>query len=770
MKFKNTFVLPDLDYLLQRRGIINEKVVVISIIGKSSLNTFGLKVKPLGRIFPIENQRTSKSFIKGSYDEEHQIVYLHLYSLLDSDLLVEKLGGFNNDSDFSEDFLTTYDNIKSSFCRSLLFLFYVSHIIILSHPGISFDTSYIQYFKALDSLSKKLFDKICDSLKAVENLSSDWVANGRPCTPRIIFFFERANTLNNISIKKLEHNLEDKIYHILKKTRIITTTGCSLFAIPLNDEFVYVSDEPPKDRLSEAVKGLIRDCQPGSAMQVEAPFSSQPYREKDFFKFLLVHVQQAKNEGFDDTVSSSRHQHAPSYFEVPKLGQWIEASKCLYNLIVKEDKPMTSLYTDTRFSEQRCLKVLPLAIAQYQEGLPSYYAKAEHEARLAIVLGLFRAQARGPKYPQFELKLEMECQAHWENGRQQCEAASMTGNPCKRPKHSTDKEHISGFIYNSVCDCGRKIGQRDDPYTAMQANYLFYQQMGKDCCSKLERIEFPIFEPSIKEFKAATINEADESMSILSDRSTQLTPEVEKGLTRQPSTTEYLPGMLTLYSPLGFLPVFSSWSLVCLGASSLYSHNVGLPESHHPGFLSATNYLLPWDVTVGSKSKKAWPVVSKYGSRTRRGRPVTSIPYSVKVFIGVEYECPSGHRFMLSAPDRMLKAAPNSIVKDTGHKIAESDMPLYFPCSCRAGKIAQLMRLHVVTPKAPVYCTVSPKVQPAAGSPIFITNSDGPKKLTQSAYWVLRLPFAYEADKEHFKQNLTGKLLQGAFGVIEAEY
>lgn len=75
---------------------------------------------------------------------------------------------------------------------------------------------------------------------------------------------------------------------------------------------------------------------------------------------------------------------------------------------------------------------------------------------------------------------------------------------------------------------------------------------------------------------------------------------------------------------------------------------------------------------------------------------------------------------MLSGPDRMLKAMPGSIVKDTGHKIAESDMPLYYPCACRAGKLAQLMRLHVVTPKAPVYCTLHPKVRESKTSQLTI--------------------------------------------------
>lgn len=49
----------------------------------------------------------------------------------------------------------------------------------------------------------------------------------------------------------------------------------------------------------------------------------------------------------------------------------------------------------------------------------------------------------------------------------------------------------------------------------------------------------------------------------------------EKGIYRQPSTTEYLSGMVHLMSPIGLLPQFPSWSLVCVGHSSVYSHNSG---------------------------------------------------------------------------------------------------------------------------------------------------------------------------------------------------
>lgn len=48
---------------------------------------------------------------------------------------------------------------------------------------------------------------------------------------------------------------------------------------------------------------------------------------------------------------------------------------------------------------------------------------------------------------------------------------------------------------------------------------------------------------------------------------------------RDVSTTQYLPCMLHVHSPPGILPRYPSWSLVCLGSSSLYSHNAGTTEN-----------------------------------------------------------------------------------------------------------------------------------------------------------------------------------------------
>lgn len=200
----------------------------------------------------------------------------------------------------------------------------------------------------------------------------------------------------------------------------------------------------------------------------------------------------------------------------------------------------------------------------------------------------------------------------------------------------------------------------------------------------------------------------------------------DKSIARQPSTTEYLPGMVHTLSPAGLLPQFPSWSLVCIGPSSVYSHSTGLPEHVQSGFLSGTNFLLPWDVHVRLEHAASW-AASYEKSRSRKkpqprnqagvaggsadGSSGNGQVFILKIFIGCEYECPRGHRFIMNAPDKVLRGG-SGIVRDSGSKVVFNDMPLYFPCACRSNKIAQLMRIHVVTPKAPVNVILDPKVSP----------------------------------------------------------
>ena len=74
-----------------------------------------------------------------------------------------------------------------------------------------------------------------------------------------------------------------------------------------------------------------------------------------------------------------------------------------------------------------------------------------------------------------------------------------------------------------------------------------------------------------------------------------------------------------------------------------------------------------------------------------------------------------------------------------------ADAPLYLGCPCKQQNpvVAQLMRIHVVTPKAPVSVTLNPQVIPCPDGPTFYPGWPDPIKLPISTYWVLRLPLIY---------------------------
>ena len=118
---------------------------------------------------------------------------------------------------------------------------------------------------------------------------------------------------------------------------------------------------------------------------------------------------------------------------------------------------------------------------------------------------------------------------------------------------------------------------------------------------------------------------------------------------------------------------------------------------------------------------------------------------TVKIFLGMEYECPRGHRFMTEGPDKPMKHTGSTSLRGSAAKILNNDMPLYMECPRRNGchLVAQLMRIHVVTPKAPLHVTIYPQVQPCTDGPIFYPGWSEPIKLPFNSCWVLRLPFIY---------------------------
>ncbi len=56
---------------------------------------------------------------------------------------------------------------------------------------------------------------------------------------------------------------------------------------------------------------------------------------------------------------------------------------------------------------------------------------------------------------------------------------------------------------------------------------------------------------------------------------------------------------------------------------------------------------------------------------------------------------------------------------------------------------AQLMRVHVVTPKAPLRVVLRPRVQACPDGPVFHPGTDEGFRLPPNTCWVLRLPYIY---------------------------
>lgn len=55
-------------------------------------------------------------------------------------------------------------------------------------------------------------------------------------------------------------------------------------------------------------------------------------------------------------------------------------------------------------------------------------------------------------------------------------------------------------------------------------------------------------------------------------------------------------------APSALFPLFPSFSVVCIGHSSLYNHSSGIKDS--PNFRSGSEFLLPWNVQLTVRTER----------------------------------------------------------------------------------------------------------------------------------------------------------------------
>lgn len=157
-----------------------------------------------------------------------------------------------------------------------------------------------------------------------------------------------------------------------------------------------------------------------------------------------------------------------------------------------------------------CELGLKKGISTYKSSAPANYGSATHRKLMAEATVAFEEEGRGPPAQAALAKMATICLKHWQDGRQQCEKLSLRSQPCTLPKDVPHDKHNSGVIHISSCNCGRTQGRREDPFNLRQANYDFYELIAQICnlCVKVKQYQFPIFEPSVSDYRAAAFDAA----------------------------------------------------------------------------------------------------------------------------------------------------------------------------------------------------------------------------------------------------------------------
>ncbi|KAG2458834.1 SMG8 protein, partial [Polypterus senegalus] len=860
-----------------------EGLCVLGIFGKSTLQADAAKERLVAslterHVFPLlgpEDSPADDGLIQAYYQAENRVLYLMLNSVCDGQQLLLACEALEAGCGHAE----AHERWKSAerrLCLRLLYLFSLCHILLLVHPSCGFDVTYDRLFRALDALRQKLLPLLRAAIKDCP-VSKEWRLNCRPCPPRLLFVFQLNGVLrvsgagssapadvtgNNPEKPKkhsprrrLQHALEDQIYRIFRKSRVLTNQSINcLFTVPANQAFVYVLPGPEEDPVSALLGQLRSQCSLRESETLTGPRRYQQLRhlarqpsfsvesspgspgsgqlvDCTLREFLWQHIDLVlTKKGFDDSVGRNPQ---PSHFELPTYSKWAQVALRLYHVLLDDkDEELAELAhkvqgqlkvlesfldADAKFSENRCQKALPLAHSAYQSNLPHNYTTTVHKNQLSQALRIYSQHARGVAFQRYAMQLHEDCYKFWSNGHQLCEERSLTDQHCvhkfhllPKPGEKPEMDHNPPILFHnsrgrstSACNCGRKQAPREDPFDIKAANYDFYQMLEEKCCWKLEHIHFPIFqsstldpepvhnevsptiepeaegEPEKIKDKEATGHSPGEGTNLslalsLGQSADSLGPyggvegsegqEKRPGLVdRQPSTVEYLPGMINSGCPKGLLPKFSSWSLVKLGPAKAYNFHTGLDQ---PGFLPNSAFLLPWDIMIRRSEEDmgqaeqfdsgpcSWPAPNKTlqgkrgGLGLGRGRRRDDV---ARAFVGFEYEDGRGRRFMSSGPDKVMKVLGPGGPKEPAARVLSSDMPLYIPSPSQGRGLkphySQLARLFIVVPDAPLEVVLTPQVQPGP-PPCPVFHPEQPEIiLPPDGLWVLRFPYAYVTDR-----------------------
>ncbi|KAI8336173.1 hypothetical protein BC941DRAFT_354296 [Chlamydoabsidia padenii] len=508
--------------------------------------------------------------------------------------------------------------------------------------------------------------------------------------------------------------------------------------------------------------------------------------------------------------------------------------------VILRKKIKNTVEIEKVFSRSHSQSIMQKCLDAYLQDLPPYYPQQYHLLKSGNVLRLYNSLSRGPSAADYGIRLQNECDNIWKQGRQSCEASSLTGKVCRLKighdkmedetdgddaTHSTKRDgrgltsdmekHNSGYSFTQACSCGRSRRTREDPFDMETVNYSFYEKF--TCCLGDDHKAIDLDASTFGDQQHLVYNEdnlpiGDASLLYLGPASTyRNTVGLERYEGYTDNTNYLLPWNLTTISELEALT--AKRRIAAAKGGSDVPVNSNNDDKHQDALPPTTEWPTLGESTAGPTIKspsatlvasteafpslnttKTAPVIPTTGMtptpvapsmissttastpssfstphpkstrderrrerRRRDGRRGYRLEGLVRGFLGVEYECPSGHRFLSCGDGRVCKLGHKDHPKTHANHFIHEDLPLYALCPCNFAdyghakvnpdKLAQLQRIFVVAPDADVSITMKPSVKIKLPGTEEILNydfgMDAPLTLPRNGVYVFRLPFIY---------------------------
>ncbi|ORX50960.1 hypothetical protein DM01DRAFT_1408942 [Hesseltinella vesiculosa] len=504
--------------------------------------------------------------------------------------------------------------------------------------------------------------------------------------------------------------------------------------------------------------------------------------------------------------------------------------------VILRKKIRNTVEIEKVFSRSHSSEIMQRCKDLYLQDTPPYYTEGYHQRKMESVTRLYRSTTRGAAAEEYLHRLERECDFLWKQDRQSCEAHSLTGKVCqlkldhasavpsKKKGEMLDnhllvdtKKHNTGYTFVHACTCGKTQMAREDPFDLQDANVEFYRRFA--CCLN-----------AAQRVVDRTAGQPDHGLEYLATRDIPATDTVllhlgpaslyrnAVGLERYEgftAETNYLvPWILSTVPELKIrksIATISTPSPLSKGSSPTNKTATKKQDHEWPALGAqvqateksiAQRHVAPLDAfpALGSmpvshetkaQQEPATTAISanaihhrstKRDKREKWEAKRSRQENKVRGFLGAEYECPKGHRFLSCGDGRICKLGHKGHPKEHGKYFVQQDLPLYVLCPCNFADyghatmnpdiLAQLQRLYIVTPDADITISMKPKIMmkvPDSDKSIEIDLGFQERVvLPRNGLFVLRLPFIYRhpATNEpipvdpNIQQRLTSAVLQ----------